>query len=377
MADRLCRVGFIGCGALMNRQHIQNAHHSEMLQVHTLCDIKEEALESTAAKFPPVRKTADYTELLADADVDLVVIAMRPEFHAKFAVESLRAGKPVYVEKPLGETIEKTREVAAVAAETGLPVAVGFNRRFAPAYNDVKPLLADRVGEPVVFYRIADREIGRRAGNPRLLEEVCHIYDILTWLTDSDPVRVYATEGSHHNDNIVTLSFESGATATILSTGKASLENPKEHLEVFWDNRSAFVEDFIEARYFRLPGMPPLKHYAGRTDVNTPAEVSASFGEPGGLEACLKVKRRFNAEWDKMEAGEPYDKAVTAMPVNYVMDKGWQIALEEMGTAVLEGRSPRNANALDGVRATAVALAAQESVAKGLPVDLDASVWLT
>ena len=374
-AARKCRVGFIGCGALMNRQHIQNAHHSELLEVHTLCDINPEALESTAAKFPPVKRTDDHTQMLADGEVDLVVIAMRPEFHAKFAIESLRAGKPVYVEKPLGETVEKTREVAAASAETGLPVAVGFNRRFAPAYVDVKPLLENRAGEPIVYYRIADHERGRRAEHPRILEEVCHVYDILAWLTGSEPVRVCATEGTHPNDNVITLAFESGASATILSSGKSSIEAPKEHLEVIWDHRAVTVEDFVEARFYGVPGMPPKRNYAGRRNISTPEAIRLSFGADAGLEALLDARRRFNTAIEQKERGEPHDEEALRMPINYVMEKGWQQALEEMGTAVLEGRPPRNANALDGVRATVVALAGQESVETGGAVEIDVSRW--
>ena len=374
-SSKTCNVGFIGCGALMNNQHIQNAHHSDICVVHTLCDLRPEAIESTAAKFPPVKSTTDYKELLADDDVPLVVIAMNPTMHAALAIEALTAGKNVYVEKPLGHTVEDALGVARAARAAGRHVSVGFNRRFAPAYSDLKPFLADREGSPIMYYRIADHERGGRENTPRIIDEDCHVYDILSWLCDSDPARVYATAGSHHNDNLVTLTFANGATANILSTGFASLENPKERLEVFWDHKAVFVEDFIEARYFHTGGAERIRRYAGRKDINTPDELTASFAEEGGLDKSLAAKKVFSDEWEKMERNEPHDKAAISMPVNYIMNKGWGLALDEMALATIEGRPPTNASAIDGARANVVALAAERSVKEGVAVDIDPSEW--
>ncbi len=373
--SKTCNVGFIGCGALMNNQHIQNAHHSDICVVHTLCDLRPEAIESTGAKFPPVKTTTDYKELLADDDVPLVVIAMNPTMHAPLAIEALASGKNVYVEKPLGHTVEDALQVARAARDAGRHVSVGFNRRFAPAYADLKPFVDDREGSPIIYYRIADHERGGREDTPRIIDEDCHIYDILSWLCDSDPVRIYATAGSHHNDNLITLSFANGSTANILSTGYASLENPKEHLEVFWDHKVAFVEDFIEARYFHIEGAEPVRRYAGRKDVHTPEELVASFAREGGLEESLKSKKAFSDEWEKMERDEPHDKATVSIPVNYIMDKGWGFALDEMALATIDDRAPKNASAIDGARANVVALAAERSVKEGVAVDIDASDW--
>ena len=342
-----CNVGFIGCGALMNHQHIQNAHNSAVCVVHTLCDIRDEAIESTAAKFPPVKTTKDYRELLADDEVPLVVIAMRPEHHARFAAEALRAGKNVYVEKPLGLTVEDALGVARVVEETGRHLAVGFNRRFAPSYCDLKSAMAGRGALPVISYRIADFERGVRADLSRMVEELCHIFDILSWLTDSEPVRACATVGTHHNDNLVLLTLADGSSASILSTGRASYENPKERIEAYWDCRSASVEDFVEARFYHVPGMPPVKHYAGRKSISVPDDFAGLLGSPGGLEYYLELKRRFQAEWDAFDAGDPHDESVMSQTYGYATAKGWDRALDEMATATIEGRAPRNASATD------------------------------
>ncbi|MBN1808023.1 MAG: Gfo/Idh/MocA family oxidoreductase [Planctomycetes bacterium] len=373
MPERTCNVGFIGCGALMNTQHIQNAHKSPVCTVHTLCDINPAALESTAAKFPPVKTTPDYRTLLADPDVDLVVIAMNPAMHAELALAALDAGKPVYVEKPLGESVDEGLAVARRAAETGLQLAVGFNRRFAPAYLDVKPLLDGREGPLLVYYRIADHERGSRRDTVRLHVEVCHVFDILAWFTASEPVSVYATQGLH-NDNTVTVSFADGTAAQVLSSGRSSLEAPKEHLEIVWDHKQVIVTDFIETRFFHVPGMPPLKRYRGRSYLGSPDDHVEAFASKG-LDYFLALKKRVSDAWDDKDAGRPFDKPLTEYPANYLGDKGWGFALDEMARAVLERRPAANAGAAEGIRASAVASAALRSIQSGNVERLDPSLW--
>ena len=374
MTARKCNVGFIGCGRLMNWQHIQNAHKSDACAVHTLCDITPEALERTASKYPPQKRTADYRTLLADDEVDLVVIATNADFHARFAVEALRAGKHVYVEKPLGRTVEEGREVARAAKEAERHVAVGFNRRFAPAYLDVKAALEAREGPPMFYYRIADHEQGRRTGISRLLDEICHIFDILVWFAGAEPASVYAAEGFHHNDNLIALKFADGSTAAILSSGRATAELPKEHLEVVWDHHAVVVEDFVEARFFDVEGMPPLKRYRGRAYDGGPSEHVERFAEDG-LEALVELRRRAREAEDAQQRGESAPEEIMRLPINYIEDKGWAVALDEMAAAAVEGRAPRNASAVDGLRATAVALAAMRSVETGKAAELDPAQW--
>lgn len=373
-SERNCRVGFIGCGHLMTTQHIQNAYKSDTLEVHTLCDINEERLDEIAALYKPKKKTKDYRELLGDAEVDLVVIAMDPSLHPKFALEALEAGKNVYVEKPLGDTIEEAVEVAQSAKEKGLYVALGFNRRFAPAYVDVKPLMSKREKSALVYYRLADHERGRRSKTNRIHVEACHIFDILHWMLDAEPVEVSAVSGGWHNDDIVTLKFDEGSVAVILSSGRAEIDLPKEHLEAIWDHQAVTVEDFVEARFFHVKDMPEVKRYQGRLYDGEVGDHPERF-EKEGLEALLDVRRKCSAAWDAFEKGDTPPSEYFNLHVNYSPEKGWGLALEEMGRATIEGREPRNANALDAVRANVIAEAAMESIKTRAAVTLDRGKW--
>ena len=374
MNPRPCNLGFIGCGELMCTQHIQNAHKSPLLAVHTLCDIDEERLRLVAGRYPPRRVTTDYRALLADPEVELVVIAMDPALHVRFALEALEAGKHVYVEKPLGESPAEARRVARRARRAGRFVAVGFNRRFAPAYRELRPLLAGRERSALLYYRIADHERGRRAGTRRLHVEVCHVFDVLCWLLGSEPVEVFCAGGGFPNDEVVVLRFQDGSVAAVLSSGRAEIDLPKEHLEAIWDFRAVVVEDFVEARFFHLPGRAPLERYRGVKYDGELGDHDERLGAEG-LEALYEIRRRSSRAWELHDAGGEPDPADLGLHINYIVDKGWRAALEEAGRAAVEGRPPANATALDAARANAVAGAAARSARTGRAVRLRPGAW--
>jgi predicted dehydrogenase len=359
----------------MTHQHIQNAHRSKVCRVHTLCDLDVPKMQAVAKRYPPVKMTADYRQMLADEEVQLVVIAMNPAKHAALAIEAMQAGKDVYVEKPMGVSVAECRRIARVSRQTGRRLTTGFNRRFAPAYADLKGYLKDRTGGLKMFYRIADFERWQRADSDRVLHEVVHIFDILCYFTDAEPVSVYATRGSNHNDTVIALSFADESIATILSTGLTG-SIPKERLEIHWDRRAAEVESFIEARYYHVPGAPLVKRYAGRvSDAARSHDYVKQFASAKGMDCLRSMAREAWSAYDAYEAGKLTREQVVSGARGYIEDKGWAGALDEMARSILEGRPPLNATAEEGTRAVVMAIAANKSIAIGRPVKLNERQW--
>lgn len=370
-----CNLGFIGCGQLMTNQHIANAHRSPVCRVHTLCDIDTAKMEAVARRYPPHKTTADYRTLLADPEVQLAVIAMNAEKHAALAIEALRAGKDVYVEKPMGVTLAECRRIARVARQTGRRLTTGFNRRFAPAYQDLLPCLTPRAGGLKMFYRIADYERWERADGDRVLHELVHIFDILEFFAGVEPVRVYAGQGSQPNDTMIVLDFADRSIATILSTGRTG-PIPKEHLEIHWEDKAVEVESFIEARFYHVPDTPTVRRYPGRiSDKSSSLDYVEAFGREGGLDCLRTLLREAADQFGEHLAGRLTRDEVVARARGYTEDKGWAGALDEMARSILEGRAPGNATAVDGTRAVAVALAVRRSIATGRAQKLDARQW--
>ena len=120
---RKLRVGAIGCGQFMSRQHIQTVVRSPFLRLQHLADRNEARLGKVASLYQPVRASVEWQRVVEDPEVDVVVVGVLPRLHPSITLAALQNGKPVYVEKPLAETVEKCLEVQREAVNRRLPVA--------------------------------------------------------------------------------------------------------------------------------------------------------------------------------------------------------------------------------------------------------------
>src|SRR5512138_3338129 len=98
--------GIIGAGGIAQSQHLPNLTRAPHVRLKTVCDLRADVLHSMQAKYRVPHATTSHKELLADPEIQAVVIATREDAHAPLTIEALRAGKHVYVEKPLAETPE-------------------------------------------------------------------------------------------------------------------------------------------------------------------------------------------------------------------------------------------------------------------------------
>jgi polar amino acid transport system substrate-binding protein len=198
--------------------------------------------------------TTDYRELLSSDEVDAVLIATRHSTHAVMTAEAVRAGKTVYVEKPLAIDEEGLKEVVAAVAQVGGRVMVGFNRRFSSLSVELKRAFADgnRSAEPLaITYRVNAGAVPRESwiqgeeGGGRIVGEVCHFVDYLQFLTEAEPVEVFAYASSSGADTlsiVVKLSDGSIGNINYLATGDRAF--PKERIEVYGGGRVAVLDDF-------------------------------------------------------------------------------------------------------------------------------------
>ena len=172
------------------------------------------------------------------------------------------------MEKPLALTPAECLAIQRLAWARKLPVAVGFNRRFAPATEYLRQAFQAARSPVSVFYRISDDDRVRPPEQQwkkedRLLLEVVHIFDLLTYLLAAEPVKIYACE-SRFNDALVTVEYAGGSRATIHSSSYGSLAQPKEHLEAVLDRGAVEMDDFVEIRSYGLPALAPVLRFAGR-----------------------------------------------------------------------------------------------------------------
>ena len=227
--------------------------------------------------------TTDEKDIIENEDVNALFIATRHDSHAEYVMKALKAGKHVFVEKPLcltelelGQIVDLLNSQIAkqesdlasnlkpqtsnpnqrINQSTNQPILmVGYNRRFSSLISKIKDEFGD--GPMALTYRVNAGAIQKDSwiqdpmlGGGRIIGEICHFVDTLTFLSGSLPVSVYATVMDDSNNLYDTLniafSYQNGSIGTIsyLANGDKSL--PKERIEVFAHGAAAIVDDFKE-----------------------------------------------------------------------------------------------------------------------------------
>lgn len=360
--SRSVNIGAIGVGAFMARTHLPNIRRNPNIRIHTLCDVNAELLEQRRREYQPARCTTKAEDVFRDPEIDAVLVGTRGARHATFIEMAARYGKHIYVEKPMTQTYDETRQVLAVLKGVDINVGVGFNRRFAPGMLEARRLFQGyKAGKAAnLVYRIVDDHRVRphyvfdlNDGGGHLLAEGCHIFDLLAWFLDEEPVEIFAA-GPLETDNAVILKYSGGSLATLLCGGKGGLFYPKELLESFCNNRTLVLDNFFELR-LDGPGGNCLRTFppAGENKIRPDEDSMTGF-----------YRKEFAARPD-------YDIAEVHLGGKSFptpsLDKGHAAAMAEFAAAVVEGR--RFAiNAVDGARATVCALKAYDSIRQNRPV---------
>jgi predicted dehydrogenase len=205
-------------------------------------------------------QASELSEVVAQPEIDLLVIATRHAEHAAQVSAALDAGKHVFVEKPLALSWEELRTVADAYEKRadGAVLMVGYNRRFSPALRALSGALAERTSPLVVTYRVnagylpLDHWVQGPDGGGRNLGEACHMYDVFRFLVGV-PVEsitanaIASTPGVYlSSDNFVaTLTYEDGSVCNLVYTALGPKEGlPKERIEVFSGGQAYLVDDF-------------------------------------------------------------------------------------------------------------------------------------
>ncbi len=145
MSERIIKWGFIGCGEVTKYKSgpaFQKIENSEVVAVMSRNGDKAK----TYAKERGIPKWYDDAqELIDDEEVNAVYIATPPSSHATYAIMSMKAGKPVYIEKPMAVTYEECCRINRISKETGVPCFVAYYRRYLPYFLKVKSLVEEDI----------------------------------------------------------------------------------------------------------------------------------------------------------------------------------------------------------------------------------------
>jgi predicted dehydrogenase/threonine dehydrogenase-like Zn-dependent dehydrogenase len=257
--DRV-RLGVIGCGnyaTTMLLPHLKGRPDVELAAVATTTSL---STANAQAKFGFRRVSTDYQSLLADPDIDAVLIATRHDSHAFMVCEALRADKVVFVEKPLAVTAAHLAAIRNAVAETGNDrLMVGFNRRFARVLTGLHDAWGGCGGPVVVSYTVNagpldDRSWYRQTDHQgsRFAGEGGHFIDTISWWLGADPVTAQAVATPGDPDNLVALlTYPDGSVAKIAYVTTGDPKYPKEILEAFGDGKVARMDNFRRTELWR------------------------------------------------------------------------------------------------------------------------------
>src|SRR5689334_17596256 len=124
------RVGVLGAGPIAQAAHFESCTKARNADLSAICDVVEDLRRRMAVVHGVEKTYADYDQMLADPDIDAVIIATADAFHVPASIRALEAGKHVLCEKPLGLTVEEAEELKEAVSRSGKVFQVGHMKRF-------------------------------------------------------------------------------------------------------------------------------------------------------------------------------------------------------------------------------------------------------
>ncbi len=380
---KLLRFAVIGCGAVAQAQHIPNIVRSPRMVLHTCVDLDEAVLAKCREVSGALHVRTDFQGAIDDSEVDVICLATTEKLRLPVIEYAAKAGKAIYVEKPLAKTLQETIEIQKVVHTSGVPFFVGHNRRCSPAMLDAHRIFREHMknpkpcpwrwrrevlpalpedGTPSVSVRINDDWYSWKAWvldkshapHGPMLFEMTHFTDICNWFLDDEPVEVFAMETGILNQAVI-IRYRGGALATISIGSNGSFGYCKELYEFTGNGAYLAVDHMLEVRTAGIEGVPSTITYPMVQDRHP------QIGTEGGVSGWLAKKR---AACDEATARHDPALQFTAEP-----DKGHACALERFVDQIL-GQGPEVCGVDSSVLATRVAFAAIRSAQEHRPVAL-------
>ena len=212
--------------------------------------------------------TSNEDDIIKNPDINTLFIATRHDSHAAYVIKGLENSKNIYVEKPLCLNIDELEQIKSLCEEKNKSVMIGFNRRFSPHAALIKKKTG--AGKMAMIYRINAGAIpsdswiqDMKTGGGRIIGEVCHFIDMMTYMCGSKPVKVMASalndsQGLNDTVNII-LEFENGSTGVIAYYANGSKGLKKEYFEVYASGTTAVINDFKEGYIYSNKKKQSLK----------------------------------------------------------------------------------------------------------------------
>ncbi|MDW7972580.1 MAG: bi-domain-containing oxidoreductase [Thermodesulfovibrio sp.] len=260
-------VALIGVGSFALGTHLPNLKKlSDKYKLYAVMSRDGLKSKTFGSLYGANYATTNYSQILEDKNIDLVLICTRHDSHAMLTLEALRAGKHVFVEKPLATNYEELNQIKKFYEEgtDNKPLLfVGFNRRFSRYLSEIKKHTERRINPLFIIYRVnagyfpPDSWVHEAGG--RIVGEVCHFIDTITYLTNSRIEKISFESLTPKNsayledDNkAIILKYSDGSIGCIQYFATGNKELPKEYMEVHFDGKSIVLDDYKKLKGYGL-----------------------------------------------------------------------------------------------------------------------------
>lgn len=259
--------GIIGAGNYTKMTVLPNMKSADIKYIASAGGVNSTAL---AKQHSIQNSTTDYHQILKDDEVDTVIITTRHNAHASMTLEALKAGKNVFVEKPLALSQEELEAIIKAYKEGNQSLTVGFNRRFSPHIIKMKSLVDSKTPKNIIATMNAgfippevwvhDMEVG----GGRIVGEACHYIDLITYLTGSKVKAVcmsaLGVTPKENTDNAsILLKYDNGDQAVINYFSNGNKAYSKERVELYAEEKVLIMDNFRTLKAYGVKGFSSMK----------------------------------------------------------------------------------------------------------------------
>lgn len=257
-------LGVLGAGLFANAVLLPSIKKAGDIELIGIASSGGLHAQHSGKKFKFNYATSDDNQIINDPNINTVAILTRHDSHADLVIKALKAGKHVFVEKPLAINSSQLLAISKqLKANSQSLLTVGFNRRFAPLAQQLKSQISSLHEPKHVHYRVNAGYIpldhwtqDPSIGGGRIIGEACHFIDFITFLVGDSPVSVTAhalpDNGKYREDNIsMTFTFPDGSIGVVDYLANGDRSFPKERVEVFCGGQVSVLDDFVSLETVR------------------------------------------------------------------------------------------------------------------------------
>lgn len=295
------QVAFIGSGNFARGTLIPAFQSRRECRIRAICSATGPTSSSAARLHGADYVTTDVEEVLQDPEVDAVVIATRHDTHAGLVARTAKAGKHVFVEKPLALDMDGLHAALSAVREAGVVFMVGYNRRYSPLAHRVRQVLPP--GPRMIQYFASIPPVPSEhwtldavEGGGRLVGEAEHFFDLANFLAEEAPNEVFAMAASRDDpaggtNFTVTVRYPRGSLAQVVYTSKGSSRGPRETVRVDCGGVTAVLTDW---RSLKILGKTDWRPFSGadlghRQEVEAFLQAVARGTDPGGVSTAARA----------------------------------------------------------------------------------------